>query len=169
MKTEKIKLRRSTKLISFVAVSIVVCEIMITPNNSFSGKWLINITKSEFGTLTPEAGAAKEIKIDQKKDAIEFERIFGSSTSKETLSNDGKQVEQDMPNDTKKISSLKWSDNSKQFIVTSIYKVANNGNPWEYTRTETYTLSTDGKTLTLDRVTVIPDRTDVVKAVYERQ
>jgi hypothetical protein len=66
--------------------------------------------------------------------------------------------------------TLAWSEDGKIITISSKYKVhQENEAAWEYTRTETYALAGDGKTLTLDRISVTPQGTEKVKAIYDKQ
>lgn len=163
----------NNKLILFTTVIFILSVFTSARSqkigDDISGMWVINTEKSDFGIFTPEKGAAKEIKITLKKDSMEAERKFASSISKDSHKYDGTPSMQELPDHTKKTSTFKWIDKGRRFIVNSTYEVDNNGNPWQYKRTETYSLSEDSKFMLVERVTVIPDQTAVVKAVYERK
>ncbi len=163
-------------LLAFMLMTVNLLAKAAPPKTDFSGAWQLNIAKSDFGKL-PQTGAPTLINISQRADAIELDRSFPGTADlpavvdKALLTFDGQQLKAVLaPRNDQKTSYLKWSDDGQAITVFQNYKVTEAGKtPWEYNRTEKYALSDDGKTLTIERVTVFPDRTETIKAVYDKQ
>ncbi|MBN8857023.1 MAG: hypothetical protein J0H29_01470 [Sphingobacteriales bacterium] len=143
--------------------------------NNFGGNWKLDIAHSDFGGQIPGQAAPKTIVIALLKDSLQLERDFeGSGVTKEVLPLNSKPITIDLSKGavkTKKETALEKSTDDHQIVIHSTYTVddqdgSGQARHWQYTRTETYRLSEDKSTLTLERITVVPDRTDVIKAVY---
>ncbi len=155
------------------AIALLMFSVMTAfGQTELAGKWIIDIPQSDFGSLTPDQGAAKSIAITLAKDSVRFERDFVTSgLSIEVLPLSGDSVRRDLSRPGAKIiktTSLKWDAKAGKLVVGAVYDMDDQAGKWQYTRTETYSVSKDGKTLTLDRVCVLPDRTETVKAVYTK-
>lgn len=137
---------------------------------SFNGSWTLDAAKSDFGGLPKERAAAVLIKLIQNKESVSFERSFQNVPviSKETLTLDGKEFEVKKDEYTA-LRTLAISEDKKSFTVTSKYHATPEGQePWDYTRTELYGLTDDGKSMLVTRVMVTPDKTETVKAFYNK-
>lgn len=137
--------------------------------SDFSGHWILNKEKSVLGGLPPGKAAAFTIKIIQKADSLKMEREFdGLSLSIESYGYKGDAVDQAYPR-AKVSRKLTRSEDKKVMTISSKYQMTpENAEAWEYTRTETYDLTDEGNTLILERLTVTPDGTEKVKAVYTK-
>jgi hypothetical protein len=161
--------RLSTLLIAPVFLFAFTSKIDRT---NFSGEWKLNESKSElgqFGRFAPHT-----IKADQKDDAITISKMSTSFngddvTISETLSYDGKESETTIFGNSKKKSTLKWSDDGKTFTVNYTLLLDFNGQTNEVKGTETWALSDDGKTLTLQNNSSSSQGDLSTKAVYEKQ
>lgn len=117
-----------------------------------SGTWKLDLQKSELGQF--EAYAPRKIQVEQKADAITFLRtapgFTGEDTSySETLPFDGKVVESTIFGTSKRKSSIKWTPDQKGFVITYTLNLDFNGQTTVVTGTEMYTLSADGRSLTV--------------------
>jgi len=118
----------------------------------FSGTWKLDKQKSELGQLEPYA--THTIQVEQKADAITFLRTAPGFTGQdysysETLPFDGKVVESVLFGTSKRKGSIKWTPDQKGFVITYTLYLDFNGQTVEVTGTETYTLSADGRILTI--------------------
>lgn len=184
------KATKKTMVFSVLALLIIFSAAFKSGQSKadFSGTWLLNKEQSDFSTIPPERAAAVSMTIVQKTDAITIERSFvGQPLNTETYPFNGKTVELTYPGKTlsgtvagnpAKLTTpettvrrtLAWSQDEKTINISSKYKQhQQDQEAWEYTRTETYALGADGKTLTLDRVSVTPQGTEKIKAVYHKQ
>ena len=139
----------------------------------FSGTWKLNGEKTDFGKLS-ENSTPIQMTMEQINDSIIIER-FSKNRQGEThsylekLPFDGKDVEI-MINATKKISSAQWSTDGQTF--KEVAKYFNSSAPiefGEYRANEIWTLSDEGKTLTIMRVDQMKSGNYPKKMVYNKQ
>jgi hypothetical protein len=134
-------------LVSFVAIGATMPE-------DFSGEWALNEQKSNFGTSNFRMGATT-MKVKQEDVAITIARNGTVPNGEayaweEKLTADGKETETTVFGTGKRKASLKWSDDSKSFTVSSKTLLERDGNSIDITSTEIFKLSDGGKTLTVD-------------------
>jgi hypothetical protein len=137
---------------------------------SFDGSWKLDTAKSDFGGVPKERAAPVLINLLQDKSSITFDRKFQNipSIPKETLTLDGKEIEIKQDEFTA-VRTLQLSDDNLRLTVNSKYHMTPEGQEaWDYTRTETYALARDGKSMQLTRISVTPGGTDSVRAHYNR-
>ena len=159
-------------LILLMAPAFLLAFTSKMDRTNFSGEWKLNESKSElgqFGRFAPHT-----IKTEQKDDAITITRTATSfngddMTTSETLSYDGKEAESKIFGNSKKKSTIKWSDDGKTFTVNYTLLLDFNGQTNEIKGTETWILADDGKTLTLQNNSSSPQGDLSTKAVYEKQ
>jgi hypothetical protein len=136
---------------------------------NFSGIWKVDSLKSNYGGFGP-AAAAVTLKIVQAKDTISIERTIhpgrGAARSfTDKLPLDGKTMT-NTNGTTKSSVSIKWS--GQALVETNSYRDDTHNKT--YQATETWTLSQDGKTLTIDRIVANDGEGGhgASKAVYHR-
>lgn len=154
----------------FVLILLTVfSSSAMPPKVNFSGIWKVDTLKSNYGGFGP-AAAAVTLKIVQAKDTISIERTINpgggvarSFTDKLPL--DGKPMT-NTKGTTKSSLSIKWF--GQALVETSSYHDDKFNKT--YQATETWTLSADGKTLTIDRVVANDGEGGhgASKAVYNR-
>ena len=137
----------------------------------FSGSWKLNTQKSdlgEFGEMTTE----KKITVEEFSDRMVITRTGlneegQEKTSKESLSFDGKTTTVDTWDDGKKTASIK-KENDKSFVISfsSLYKWQ--GEDWIEKGTETWQLSDDGKSITINNKSTSKEWDIQTKAVFEK-
>jgi hypothetical protein len=137
-----------------------------------SGEWKLNESKSDLGPM--QAFAARVIKINQKSDSIAISQTSPSPngqdrTLSETWSYDGKETETTLFGNSKKKSTAKWSDDGKSLIISYILNLDFGGQAMEIKGTETWTISDDGKTLTIENNSSSSQGDLSTKAVYNKQ
>ena len=140
--------------------------------SDFSGDWKLNESKSDLGQMAQFA--TKAIKTDQKDNAITISRTApgfdgGDATTSETLSYDGKETESTVFGSSKRKASAKWSDDGNALTVNYVLNLDFNGQTFDVKGTETWTLSSDGKTLTVQTNASSPQGDITSKAVYDKQ
>ncbi|HVT86092.1 MAG TPA: hypothetical protein VHD35_12885 [Chitinophagaceae bacterium] len=163
------------KLIAFVTIpALLLSFTFLADKANFSGDWKLNEGKSDFGQRGARF-ATKELKVEQKDDAITISRTTPSFqggddvTSTETLTFDGKEVTgTGFGNSTRK-SSLKWADDGKSFTITSNTTMDRNGQTFSFSATETWTLEDGGKSLTVTTTRTTQQGDVTTKAVYDKQ
>jgi hypothetical protein len=170
----KIYLKKTIKLFYSGVFALILLVVFSNSAKSqkvnFSGIWKVDTLKSNYGGFGP-AAAAVTLKIVQTKDTISIERAIhpgrGATRSfTDKLPLDGKTMT-NTNGTTKSSVSIKWS--GKALVETSGYHDDKFNKT--YQATETWTLSPDSKTLTIDRVVANDGEGGhgVSKAVYHRE
>lgn len=160
-------------LFIFLLAPALLLSFTFKPDHTnFSGQWELNKDKSDLGQFADFA--PHTIKADQTDDSITISRTApsfngGDNTTTETLTFDGKECESTLFGDSKKKDSLKWSDDGKSFTITYKLLLDFNGQQNEVNGTEAWSLSDDGKTLTLQGNSTSSFGDMSTKAIYEKQ
>jgi hypothetical protein len=139
---------------------------------NFSGEWKLNESKSDLGPMAQ--WATRAIKTDQKDDAITINRTApgmdgADATSAETLGFDGKEIETTVLGNSKRKASAKWSDDGNTLTVNYVLMLNFDGQTFDVKGNEVWTLSGDGKTLTVQTNASSPQGDITAKAVYDKQ
>ncbi len=140
---------------------------------NFSGTWLLNEGKSELGQFGARS-VGKQMVILQQPESTSFtitatDMSGAEITNTEVMSHDGKASESSAYGLGKKISTLKWADDGKTFTVTSQIVLERNGQSFEFSTIQVWSLDTDGKTLSLQTDLSMPQGEIRTKAVYDKQ
>jgi hypothetical protein len=139
---------------------------------NFSGEWKLNESKSDLGQFAQFATRA--IKTDQKDNDITINRTApgfdgGDVTTAETLSFDGKETETTVFGNSKRKATAKWSDDGNTLTVNYVLNLDFNGQTFDVKGNEIWTVSDDGKTLTVQTNASSPQGDLAAKAVYDKQ
>jgi hypothetical protein len=161
------------KLLALIIAPAFILSFNIKADRAnFSGDWSLNEGKSElgqFGNFAP-----RKIKVDQKADSITISKTAPSFTGEdvtttETLSFDGKEIENTVFGTSKRKASAKWSDDGQTLTITYNLMLDFNGQINEIKGTETWTLSDAGKTLLSQNNSSSSFGDIAAKGVYEKQ
>jgi len=139
-----------------------------------SGNWQLNESKSDFGEFGSRF-AAKSIKIDQDASSVTIAKNIttfnGENTTRtEKLGFDGSATETALGiGNSKRKATAKWSEDGNVLIVTYTVFFDFNGQSGEMPGTETYTLSEDGKSLTVNNEASGPQGEIKTRAAYDKQ
>jgi hypothetical protein len=145
------------KLILFAAM-ILLCltaaKIMTKPD--FTGKWVINLTKSDFGS-SPQYVAPRQLEITQTAKYLEMKQTvadnFGQdSTMRVKLWLDGKSSTEMVTADHRtRFYRVSWSDDWQVLKEDYSSSFINDLHREEYHTTEEWKLTPDAKQLLLDK------------------
>lgn len=145
----------------------------VTAQTNFSGTWAQKnkefISGPQYANAVPE-----QIKLTPKKDSLTFEVINVAQnnsfdTTYYTLSTKGGTFSGISKNKRKYTKKLTLSADKKTIIIVSVYKTPESDTEVEYTRTETFSLSDDGK-LTINRKSDEKgDKSWEAKGTYEKK
>jgi hypothetical protein len=158
-------------LAAFVLVAAVAAAAA-KPN--FAGTWALDASKSECG----QRGCSEEtMTIKQDGDKIDVSRVIktqqGDRTQADTYMADGKEGEftmQMMQNSTKGKRTSKWSADGTSLQVSDKADFQTpDGNTMSTSSTSTWTVSGDGKTLTVEQTRTSPRGEQKSKRVYNKQ
>ena len=161
--------KTSHKFLSLLFVSVLLFSFTKPVYQAnFSGTWALNEGKSDLGQFGARLAATK-IVIDQKADGVTTTKTVngqnGEATITETLTNDGKEVETALSANAKKRSTLKWGADGNTFAVSYTLSFGQG----EFKGSEDWSMSADGKTMTI-KTTVNFNGNDVVtSAVYDKK
>jgi hypothetical protein len=167
-----IMINNTRKLFAVILASTAFFAFKPAPAN-FSGSWALNEGKSELGQFGTR-GAASKLVIDQKAETIGIDRTASNFqgetvTSTENLGFDGKEVENTFLGAAKKKSSMKWATDQQSFTVNYNIVFGQGDRTFELKGTETWTISADGKTLTIANAGSTAQGEFSTKMVYDKQ
>lgn len=132
-------------------------------NPNYSGHWVVDIAKSDFGMLPPPEKLERD--IDHKDPDMKIKTVQkgqrGESTTESKYTTDGKETTIQMRGREAKVKAV-WKDG--KLLVNS--KSEFNGA--EISQSETWTLSEDGKTLTIDNEIKAPQGEFKAKSVFTK-
>jgi hypothetical protein len=163
---------RTLAIGSCMAILLSAFTMTIQPAD-FSGSWTLNEGKSDLGQFGAR-GAASKIVIAQQADGIKIDRTSTGFSgeevnSTELLTNDGKEVESTVFGSSKRKASIKWNNDQSGFTVTFSINLNMNGQSFDLTGTETWSIGADGKSMTMENKINTPNGEISTKAVYDKQ
>jgi hypothetical protein len=155
---------------TFAFVTIITSAAVMVANADFSGEWKLNESKSNLGQF---GRAAKKLKIQGNVESIAIQRALTNQAGEEVTTNekltfDDKESENTVFGNAKKKSKAKWSDDGKKLTVKSTITLDRNGETMEIKSTEVWSLSDDGKTLTIETESTSSFGTNNTKLVYDK-
>lgn len=137
--------------------------LLASDKPDYSGHWVIDLVKSDFGMMPPPSKMERD--IEHKDPAMSIKSIQvgerGEMKNESNYTTDGKEATIKMRNREAKVKA-KWDGNKLKVNSKSEF----NGN--EFTQEETWTLSEDGKTLTIDNAIKAPQGEFTTKSVFTK-
>jgi hypothetical protein len=167
---EKLRIQKRRSVAGLAAIVLLAAAGHAGPNTSsnpapnFSGEWKLNLSKSNYGYFPAPFGATR--KIVQSGAKLSMTTIQkgakGEITSQLNYTTDGKESANPSPNGESK-GSAQWIGDklmieSSREVQGAVLK-----------QKEIWTLSADGKTLTIDAHVSLPNGEFDVKQVFEKQ
>ena len=149
-----------------IAILVVGLGTATAARPNFSGQWSLSVDKSDFG-MAP-AISSRTDKIVHKDPSLQITRTqttgAGSGTSVYTCTTDGKDCINTVTGAAIKLSgAFKWLDDALTFDGKGTY------NGGDLTVHETWGLSPDGKTLTIQRRLTVAEGGTQQTLVLEKQ
>jgi|GEM_PF-6081172 len=159
-----------------IGIPVLSATAQSAKRPDFSGTWLLDTAASQFNGVPAVSAAATELSFEQHDTNIALAKLAKGPDGapfyfRDTLGFDGKPSVKIIPNTAKytKTTTVKLSDNDK-LVFSAIYKlIGADGNEQTYASKEIYSLSPDNNTLTLERTSILPDRTERITAVYHKK
>ena len=144
-------------------LTIPVAMLCAADKPDYSGHWVIDLAKSDFGMMPPPEKMERD--IDHKDPQMQIKSMQkserGEFTTDSKYTTDGKEATiQVRGRDAKVIA--KWVAGKLEVMSKSEF------NGMEFTQNETWTLSSDGKTLTIDNVIKAPQGEFAVKSIFTK-
>jgi len=160
----------SAFLIVFITLATSVSALVKV---DFSGTWALDQAKSNLGERGGR-GAAAKLSVVQENAVINIVRTSngqnGEVITTEKLTYDGKEAQATGGREgSVRKSTLTWSEDKNTMTVNSVVTGNFNGTATETKIKEVWTLSADGKTLTVDSESVRQQGTTTLKLVYNKQ
>lgn len=156
--------------IRFIVAGILL-HATATAQDNLSGTWMLqnrqHIAGPQYANSLP-----KQVVILQQADSLIIEtiNIDGGGkdvTNRQAVPMDGKPV---TINKTRKlVKSLKWANDKKGFVLTTVYYRTDDPSAVDFTREESWNLSKNGKQLNIDKKSIETKSEDwQVKGTYEK-
>lgn len=173
--TLRANLRSGKSMFIISAAILCICtSATIATSVNFSGEWKLNESKSDLGQFGGR-GAARSIKVTSSDaNSISIERTSVNQngeniTRKESLTFDGKEAESTGGfGNSKRKASAKWADDGQSMIIDAITTFDRNGESMEIKSKETWKLSDNNETLTIDATSSSSFGENTMKLVYEK-
>lgn len=151
-----------------LGVLVMVAAAMAADKPDFTGTWKLDASKSDFGQMP--APEKMERVIDHKDPAIKIKTTQSTPNGERTMDTeytlDGKEQKQETPRGTV-MYTPKWEGNV--VVIDSKRTMNVQGQQVEITGVERWSLSEDGKTMTVDSKMVAPMGEMTMKAVFAKQ
>lgn len=165
------------KLVLSIITITLFCTVKSYSQANFSGVWAIDNSKSYFGKV-PTYVMPTSIELQKKSDSLFVTfKVTGQDGNPYKVSSKydltGKVVEKAISNGGTMRSIMIWSADHLGLTKNQTYYLSAK-DPAQPTKTinETWTLSADGKTLTIQQTAQIiakPESNYTIKAIYEKQ
>ncbi len=156
-------MRMSKSLVVF-AVMLLCFAAVVQAKPNFTGEWKLNPAKSDFGMMPAPSSATASVTHSEPSLKVAMKSVseHGEFASENTYTTDGKEcVNKGRMGEIK--STLKWDGDA--LVIES--KAEFGGSP--VTITDKWTLSEDGKVLTISRHFTSSQGEADAKQVYEKQ
>jgi hypothetical protein len=144
-------------------LSIPAAMLMAADKPDFSGHWVADLAKSDFGMMPPPSKLERD--IDHKDPDISLKMLQvgerGEMKTESKFTTDGKEAKIQMRGREAKVKA-KW-DGSK---LKMSYKTEFNG--MEISQEEVWTMSDDGKSFTIDNAIKAPQGEFTTKSVFTK-
>jgi hypothetical protein len=169
------KFNGSKNIATFLIVlATVISGVAAVLATDFSGTWALDQAKSNLPEGRGGRGAAAKLTVTQDKDAVLVLRTNngqnGEVVTTEKLTLDGKEVLATGGREgSVRKSTLTVSPDKNSLTVNSDLKTTFGDQTFESKIKEVWTLSADGKTLTIDQESVSQRGTTTLKLVYNKQ
>ena len=156
-------------------ILLIASTTAFAQKTNFSGVWTLSERQSLSG-MDYGNGVPSKITIQQETNNIKIETITagqnGDVTATETVPLNGTEATSETPSHRSRKSSLAWTSDKNELIETSAFSTPENKDTPANKVKLTYSLSADGKTLTLIKEFVsVTDANDKwsMKGTYTKQ
>ena len=139
----------------------------------FSGVWAFNESKSNLGDDNRRRGDLK-LTVKQEDNSLTVDRVRQNRQGEEVTTNekytlDGKECKNMGSRDRETFSVVNWTEDKKGLSIKSTRSVERQGETFEIKTDEGWSLSEDGKTLTIDYTSTSPRGERKATFVYDKQ
>jgi len=156
---------------AILILAVFFCAAARAGHPDYSGTWNLNEAKSSLSEGGRRMIAVK-LTVVHKADSIQVERVSRRETgeeriSKESLSLDGKPCNTGSAERPRSSAAI-WSADGNSLAVASTSVFERDGNRMEIKSTESWTLSGEGKVLTIELTSVSPRGERKATLVYDK-
>ena len=147
----------------FLLLCIPAAMLLAADKPDYSGHWVVDLAKSDFGMMPPPSKMERDIEHKDPDMSIKSLQVGerGEMKTESKYTTDGKEATIKIRNREAKVKAI-W-DGAKLKVNS---KSEFNGN--EFTQQETWTLSEDGKTLTIENAIKAPQGEFTTKSVFTK-
>jgi len=161
-------------LLLLLALPLLPCNATpMAKKAKFKGTWALNESKSDFGDYG-RMWASDKLIIIQKRKTLSIEKFSTGPSGEqynymENYTLDGIECENPMFEQSKKISTVNWSEDNQSLTIKSTLDIEVEGQQMKIDTIEILSLQDDGNTLVI-KGTAITDYGDmVVEFIYDLQ
>jgi hypothetical protein len=175
MKTSNRKIKQAGVMLLFATITFLLFGAAKILNRAdFTGKWVINLSKSNFGD-SPLYTAPKELEITQTSSYLEMKQTViddsgQDSTMRVKLWLNGQSSDMLTADQRTRLYRVSWSDDGQ--VMKEDYSSSHSGDAQreEYHTTEQWKLTPDGKELLLEKYVKVDNGTDyTINVVYDKK
>ena len=162
---------KTTAALFFLGLLFCSAFTVLRSPADFSGEWTLNEGKSDLGQFA--AFAPRKLSISESSTGAMVQRTSVGQdgqerTSKDSLSYDGKETESTVFGNSKKKSTVKWSDDGQTMTVNSTINLERDGQTMEIKLTENWKLADGGKSLNLESTSSSSFGENTMKLVFDK-
>ncbi len=135
---------KTAKIIVLASLALLLCAALAQAKPDFTGDWKLDAAKSDFGQMPAPQSMVQKVTHSEPNLKVVSTQVSsrGEFTSERNYTTDGKECVNKMRN-TEVKSTLKWDGDT--LVINSKFSFQDN----EITTTERWSLSGDGKVLTV--------------------
>jgi hypothetical protein len=135
---------KTAKTIVLAGFVLLVCAALAQAKPDFTGEWKLDVAKSDFGPMPAPQSMVQKVTHQEPSLKVVSTQVSerGEFTSERNYTTDGKECVNKM-RDTEVKSTLKWDGDT--LVIDSKFSFQDNA----ITTSEKWTLSADGKVLTI--------------------
>ncbi len=147
----------------FLLLCIPAAMLLAADKPDYSGHWVVDLAKSDFGMMPPPSKMERDIEHKDPDMSIKSLQVGerGEIKTESKYTTDGKEATIKMRNREAKVKAI-W-DGAKLKVNS---KIEFNGS--EITQDETWIISEDGKTLTIENAIKAPQGEFTTKSVFTK-
>ena len=147
----------------FLLLCIPAAMLLAADKPDYSGHWVVDLAKSDFGMMPPPSKMERDIEHKDPDMSIKSLQVGerGEMKTESKYTTDGKEATIKMRNREAKVKAI-W-DGAKLKVNS---KIEFNGS--EITQDETWIISEDGKTLTIENAIKAPQGEFTTKSVFTK-
>jgi hypothetical protein len=154
------KINNYTSLCAFLLLvfSMANANAQNTNKPDFSGTWTVNYDQSNLGDI-PHYAISNQIQYSVSNDYIELKLTMNTPNGADTsdykkLSLNQSTIDNSEPDKRKRTYTLNFSNN--KLVITTVANAPGDPSTVQYQIAEEWTLSADGKTLSIDKTVSTP-------------